>query len=267
MKILPILACLSVLTLLGACTTPPAAPQAQLLIASELRAQSEAWVVAQRSASEASQPVQFGPYSTTKFEPRWTRERDFMVVSPIQLAQAKQKFSFTQQGADDQRAEVVAMTTFRNAGFRWVNGTLTGDITQTTTFAGSITPIQSKPTPIKFKSLSGILNNGEFAWEFIVYNPEGSQDAPIDSGMIQDILGNQILIRALRTPVENPSNGPRNLGFEYVQHGQSIGAVSTLSAPTIWLRHDLSSELKLTLSSLSSALLIRQGMQAQTTPH
>lgn len=287
------LTCLGTLVVLGGCTTPTPAvlssqstrPAARLVIASDLTAQGQALSVSKpapdssaspsataASASSASSAsalsLQFGPFSARDLSLRWPRERDFLLVSPLQLAQAKQKFSFTQHSSEDQRAEVLAMTTFRNAGFRWVNGALTGDIHQTS-FAGSVTPARPTPaTPPPMKSLSGLLNHGEFAWEFIVYNLDGGEGSPVDSGMIQDSLGNQILIRALRQLEGQPAS-PNNLGFEYVQNGLPIGAVSTSALTTpqqIWLRQDLSSDLKLALSSVSSALLMRLSMPPAATP-
>ncbi|MEX8501670.1 MAG: hypothetical protein AB3X41_01335 [Leptothrix ochracea] len=266
MKILPALVCLTALGLLGACATstqPPAA--APLLMASDLRAHSDALAVALQTDNPAQPSPQFGDYTTHHLEARWSRERDFMVVNPTQLTQARQKFSFTQQGPQEQRAEVLGMTILRNASFHWVNGAFTSDFNQSNSFAGSITPLRPNTPAPTFKSLSGILNYGEFAWEFIVYNPDGNEGSALESGMIQDIRGNQILIRALRQ-FENQPPSPRNLGFEFLQNDVHIGAVSLLPSPQVWLRRDLSPDLKLVLSSLSSALLIRRSMQT-ATPH
>lgn len=239
------LLCVTVLTLLNACATPT--PPAHLIIPSELSSHAE---------------TLGSNYSTSNVAASWPRARDFMVVSPVQLEKAQQKFSFTQHAPEQLRAEVLAMTTFRHASFRWINGAPAGDAASTNAFAGSITPIRSTPQAPAFKSLSGILNNGEFAWEFVITNPEGGANEPADSGMLQDILGNQILIRGLHQ-LENQPPSPRHLGFEFIQNGQSIGALSLLEERKVWLRNDLSPELKLVLSSLSSALLMRQSLQAR----
>jgi hypothetical protein len=245
MKNYTALLCMTVLALLNACATPT--PPAHLIIPSDLSSHAEG--------------VDSG-YSTSNVAASWPRTRDFMVVSPAQLEKAQQKSSFTQHAPEQLSAEVLTMTTFRHASFHWINGALASDVTSTTTFAGSITPIRSAPHAPAFKSLSGILNNGEFAWEFVISHPEGGANEPAESGMVQDILGNQILIRALRQ-LENQPPSPRNLGFEYLQNGHPIGALSLFEERKVWLRSDLSPELKLMLSSLSSALLMRQSLQAR----
>lgn len=124
---------------------------------------------------------------------------------------------------------------------------LTVSTREINTFAGSVIPGQGA--------------GGE--WEFLVRDPEGGPRRESEAGRMFDKAGRQILIRGVTKAEGAPGVwGRENYGFEFVQDGQTIGAVSLLGKGRVWLRQSLDANTRLVVASVATALMVRQSIKS-----
>ncbi len=72
-----------------------------------------------------------------------------------------------------------------------------------------------------------------------------------------------ILIRGVTKAEGAPGGlGWANYGFEFVQDGQTIGAVSLLGKGRVWLRQSLDEDTRLVVASVATALMVRQSLKS-----
>ena len=80
-------------------------------------------------------------------------------------------------------------------------------------------------------------------------------------GSAKDSKGNEIVIKGVNQ-VEGQANWMQMefIGFEFFLNGQSIAAVSCLNDGRVWMKDDISAEIKLAVSSISTALLVKHNL-------
>lgn len=56
------------------------------------------------------------------------------------------------------------------------------------------------------------------------------------------------------------TNDTKTFGFEMVQNGKSIGAVSVINNGKVWVDKNLSADMKLVVASIASALMTKKNL-------
>lgn len=197
-----------------------------------------------RQGWQFNQVVTFGDYKTSKISRGWTKGGTWDFV--VKFQKAEQKLSFTQNTPFGKTAEVLAIGRFKNTELPLFKDFLSYSFKYENTFAGTVIPNSDEK------------NN----WDFVIHNPESGLPKDADCGIIKDNLGNEIIIRGVKK-VEGQANWIQldNFGFEFIQNGKSIGAVSTINNGRVWLKNDIDENLKLVLASVSTSILVRQSLQ------
>lgn len=220
------------------CQTP------SVILSKDLHENTAVMTVKGRQGWQINQIIRFGNYTTSKVKRGWTSGYDISAFV-LRFQKAREKLSFTQTAPDGSQAEVLAVGKFQNTEYELLRGFVGYSIRYENTFAGSIIPAGSEDN----------------TWEFMVYNPEGSLSVTAECGMAKDKAGREILIRGIRQMDQQPKWMQfANYGFEFIQHGQSIGAVSTINNGKVWIRNDIDPDLKLVLSAMATSLLVRHNV-------
>lgn len=216
-----------------ACHTP------NIAVSNDLQTNSSVLEAKGRQGLQFNQVIKFGDYTTSKVKRGWTKSREINFVARFQ--KAEQKLSFTQNTPDSKSAEVLAISQFKNTEIDLLKGFLSYSLEYKNSFAGVIIPNE----------------NPDNTWDFIVHNPDASLPKDADCGIIRNQSGNSILIKGIKKIEGSKWAGLDNLGFEFMQNGKSIGAVSTMNNGRVWIKNDLSADLKLVISSVATSLLVR----------
>lgn len=197
-----------------------------------------------------NQVIRFGDYGSSKIDRGWTQSRSREIESSfaVRFKTAKQKLGFSLHGPQGREAQVLAVSRFESNELGLLKDfSLTAYTHLVNTFAGTVIPVQG--------------SGGE--WEFLVSNPEGGLPRDADAGRMFDKAGRQILIRGVRKVEGAPGLwSGENYGFEFVQDGQTIGAVSLLGKGRVWLRQSLDEDTRLVVASVATALMVRQSIKS-----
>ena len=227
------------LLVLGGCKTP------NLILSDDLKTDTSVMEAKGRQGWQFNQVIKFDKYTTSKIKRGWTKGYQIQFI--LRFEKAEQKLSFTQYTPDSlEKAEVLAIGKFQNTELDLLKGFLSYSVKYVNSFAGTVLPAKKD------------YQN----WEFIIHNPESSLPDDADCGLAKDGNGSEILIRGVKK-LEGQANWVQldNFGFEFIQNGKSIGAVSTVNNGRIWIKNSLSPELKLVIASISSSLLVRHSMK------
>ncbi|UTW67251.1 hypothetical protein KFE94_03805 [bacterium SCSIO 12643] len=226
-----------IFSILTSCTTP------NIVVSENLKTNTSVMDAKGRQGLQFNQVITFGDYNTSKVKRGWTLGYDISFVT--RFKGAKEKLNFI-QFTPEKRAYVLAVGKFKSTELELLNGFLSYAFQYENYFAGSIIPSDT-PSDV---------------WEFIIHNPEGGTLGDFECGIAKDKNGNEILIKGVRE-IEKQANWVKldNFGFEFIYKDQAIGAVSTLNNGRVWIKNDISEELKLVLSCMSSSLLVRHSMQ------
>jgi hypothetical protein len=203
-----------------------------------------------------NQVIRFGDYGSSKIDRGWTQTRshEFESNFAVRFKAAKQKLGFHLHGPQGREAQVLAVSRFELNEVELLKDYLSYPTHYANTFAGTVIPAQG--------------TGGD--WEFLVHDPEGGSPRHMDTGRMTDKAGRQILIRGVKKAEGAPGvMAWENYGFEFVQDGQTIGAVSLLSKGRVWLRQSLDADTSLVVASVATALMVRDSLKdqvAQQTP-
>ncbi len=223
---------------LSACTTP------QLLLSNDLKTNTNVMTAKGRQGWQFNQVIRYGDYISSKVKRGWTRSSDIKFV--LRFQKAENRLSFMQMTPDNKRAEVLAVGKFKNTEYELLKGFMSISLKYENTFVGTILP-----------------NDKDIAaWDFIIYNPDASMPQDIDLGLARDEQGDVIYIRGVKK-LEGQGKWAQidNYGFEFIHNGQSVGAVSILNNGQVCMKNDISPQLKLVISSISTSLLLRHSLQ------
>lgn len=193
-----------------------------------------------RQGWQFSQVIRFGEFSTSKARRGWTK--GYNIGFTLRFRQASEKLSFTQKTPDGLEADVLAVGRFKSTELDMVRGFLSLPIESEHSFAGTIIPG----------------GDPQQAWEFVLYNPEGSLVKDADCGKARNEAGEVIYVNG----VQKMEGMPRWMqaayfGFEFYKGGKAIAAVSTVNNGKVWMLPELDPGTRLVVAAMSSALLLR----------
>ncbi len=223
-----------------ACKTP------DIVISQSLKNNATIMNARGRQGWQFNQVVHFGDYHTSKIKRGWTTGYNFPFFIHFQAAQ--QKLHFIQyNNSSHQEATVLCVSKFLSDDISLLNSFFSYSFNYENTFAGTI------------------INDTDH-WDFIIHNPDESLQQDANAGYLKDANGNTITIRAVKK-IERQLNlvAIDIYGFEFFLHQQSIGAISILNNGRVWILHSLPANEKLVIASISSALLVRQNLEAASS--
>jgi hypothetical protein len=216
------------------------APQMQ--VHEDLKNNGQILPVKGRQGFQIGRELSFGEFTTDKVRQGWAKGYDIPFI--LRFQGVKEKLSFSQFGKPGQVAEVYCIGKFRSIEMNGLKDYFTLSLKEKNHFAGTV-----------------ILNGGRDTWEFLLYNPDGEFLRDARAGFIRK-NGEVIDVNGVRKLENTKHNfGGTFLGYEFVQHGQVIGAVEIVNNGRVWLKNDLPDNLKLVLASLSSGALLRTNLQ------
>jgi len=229
-----IISTLFLIVLIG-CKTP------QMYVAPTLKNNSETFSVKGRLGFQIGRRLSFGEYATGKVKQGWVKGYDIPFF--IRFKGMKEKLSFQQFNESGQMAEVYSVGKFRSTELPLLKNYFNIILKEKNQFAGTV-----------------ILNGGQDVWEFLLVNPDGESFRSTKAGFVQN--NHEVIEVKGVTQLENGSNlSSKFLGYEFIHHEKTIGAVETINNGKVWLKNDLPDELKLVLASLSSSLLLRTSLE------
>lgn len=217
----------SLLSLFVGCKSP------NLLLSPDLKTNTSVFDVKGVQGFQFKQVITYGDYFTSKVKRSWTVRTEIPFI--IKFEKAHEKLSFVQTTADKKQADVFAVSKFKNNELSLLNGFLSYSIKYQNVFAGTILPQDDK------------IN----VWEFIVSNFDAGFSNNENCGSASDGKDNFITIKGI-SKVEGNINWIKSeyLGYEFIRNEQSIGAVSCLNNGRVWIKDDISPELKLIISCI-----------------
>ena len=218
------------------CKTP------NIAIGKQLKENTSVFEVSGRQGWQFNQVINYGEYTTSKIKRGWSLGYDIPFI--IRFQGAKEKLSFQQNTPLSTVADVMCIGKFKNKELPVLNDFFAIELEYEDYFAGTI-------------------KNEKLNWDFIIYEPDGNTLNDVTSGKIvnQNNNNEQIYIKAVKK-IEGQANWV-NIdvnGFEFIKNNESIAAVSLLNNGRVWLRNDLSDDVKLVLSSVMTSLMVRHSM-------
>jgi hypothetical protein len=212
-----------------------------MYVAPTLKNDSETFSVKGRQGFQIGRRLSFGEYATGKVKQGWVKGYDIPFF--VRFQGMKEKLSFHQFDESGQMAEVYSVGKFRSTELPLLKNYFNIILKEKNQFAGTV-----------------ILNGGQDVWEFLLYNPDGESFRSTKAGFVQN--NHEVIEVKGVTQLENGSNlSSKFLGYEFIHHEKTIGAVETINNGKVWLKNDLPDELKLVLASLSSSLLLRTSLE------
>lgn len=223
------------LVVLVGCKTP------QMYVVPTLKNDSETLSVKGRQGFQIGRHLSFGGYATSKVKQGWVKGYDIPFF--VRFQGMKEKLSFQQFGRNGEMAEVYSVGKFRSTELPFIREHFNIVLKEKNHFAGTV-----------------ILNSGQDVWEFLLYNPDGELFKDEKAGFVQN--NHEVIEVKGVTHLENGSNlSSKFLGYEFIHHEKTIGAVETVNNGKVWFKNDLPDDLKLVLASLSSSLLLRTSLE------
>ncbi len=227
---------LAALLLPAACSTPQMALDGPLQTI-------DAMPVKGRQGWMLNQHLSFGEFSTGKVQRGWLRSYDIPFI--IRFSGAKEKLSYTMSDARGQAAEVFCMGKLSQKDLPVFNEFFELNLDWQDVFSGTAS-----------------LAEGREHYDFILTNLNQNNWFRPAEGFIR-YQGGLIELQ----PVDRLANGQRNLGqqplgFQFVYGGEVVGAVETLNNGRVWLKDGLEPKLRLVLSSVAAALLLRSELES-----
>ncbi|WP_196894823.1 hypothetical protein [Aureivirga marina] len=222
--------------LFSSCKTP------NIVLSNDLKQETTIHEVSGRQGWQFNQIIRFGEFKTSKIKRGWNLGYNFPFV--VHFQGAKEKLRFEQITPDNQKAEVFCIGEFKSAEIPLLDDFFAISIHHEDYFAGSI-------------------KNEKLNWDFIIYEPDGGSWENTTTG---EIVNNhnpkeKIILKAVKK-IENQANWI-NIdvhGFEFIQDGKSIAAVSLLNNGRVWMHNTIDENTKLVVSSVMTGLLVRHSM-------
>lgn len=222
--------------LVSSCKTP------NIAVSNQLKENTDVYEVKGRQGWQFNQVIRFGEYNTSKIKRGWSLGYDFPFA--IRFQGAKEKLSYQQNTPFGKSADVFCIGKFKNTEIPILGDFFGISLQYEDYFAGSV-------------------KNNHLNWDFVIYEPDGNSLNNVTTGEIvnQSNKSEKITIKAVKK-IEGQSNWVKIdvNGFEFIQNGKAIGAVSLLNNGRVWLSKDLSEDKKLLLTSVMSGLMVRHNM-------
>lgn len=224
------------LLFLASCSTPQMAVDNQLQSATAMPVKGrQGWMLNQR--------LSFGEFTTGKVKRGWLKSYDIPFI--VRFSGAKEKLAYDLTDGEGNTAEVFAMGKLREQDLLLFNKYFEVNLNWQDAFSGTVS-----------------LNEGRQHYDFLLTDLNQNNWFRPAEGFIRYQDG---LIDV--QPVGRLANGKRflgqqSLGFQFVYRGEVAGAVETLNHGRVWLKDGLAPELRLVLSSVAAALLLRSELEA-----
>jgi hypothetical protein len=232
----------------------------------ELATTSQALHVTGRQGWQLRRQLSFGDYSTSVVKAAATHTRTQTCpngCSNLDLLAFKRRFDeafststskldFDLRQADGRETHVQALSRLDQQHREWISRwfglptEVTVELMRQASFAGTIEPTEGDAP----------------AWRFVVQEANDSTGAVHRLGWAQDDTGRRLTLSSLRHWQGEDARVARlmpglHLGYAIELEGRMVAAVSTTGDGTVWLRDGLPADLRLSLASLASALLLR----------
>jgi hypothetical protein len=218
-----------------------------IVVSEELKSNSTVLDAKGRQGWQFNQVITFGGFHTSKIKRSWPAGIDISFIERFRAA--KEKLSFTQYSPDSLICTIVAVSRFLSDETDFLNGFMGYSFVFQNSFAGCIIP----------------QNDTENSWEFLVTDPDVVMDKNAGCGMARDKNGRQISIHGVTKMEGQPKWVPGQVwGFEFFMDGKSIAAVSIAGNGKVYLKNDLSPEMRLVISAISSSLMVRHNLMDES---
>ena len=227
--------CLAALLLLAACSTPQMAIDQQLQNANALSVKGrQGWML--------NQHLSFGEFATGKVHRGWLKSYDIPFI--VRFSGSKEKLSYTMQDGEGRTAETCCVSKLNQKDLPLFNGFFELNLDYQDIFSGAV-----------------ILDDGRQHYDFVLTGLNQNNWFRPAEGFIRLQDGVVEL-----QPVDKLANGQRalgmqSLGFQFAYRGEVVGAVETLNNGRVWLKDGLAPDLRLVLSSVAAALLLRTELE------
>ena len=233
---------LSVVFALFSCSTR------DIKVSNDLKNNADVYRVSGNSGLLINKKISYGDYSTSPVK-RGISTSSKVTLLGISKTNAEQAISFVQNTPDDKSAEVFAMNLYNNNQFDLLRGFKKYFNSFQNGFLAMITPQDSNKL-----------------WKVFISNENTGTalKTETDYGYAIDEAGNEIKINGTKYLDNNSffTNDTKTFGFELVQNGKSIGAVSVINNGNVWISRDLSPDMKLVVASIASALMTKNNLKA-----
>lgn len=214
-----------------------------IVISDELKNDCKVMDVKGKQGWQFNQVIRYGGFYTSKSKRGWPSGFDFGFVNRFRMA--KEKISFVQYTPDSLNGSVIAVSKFTNFETEFLYGFMGLSYKYEDTFAGCIIP------------------GGDTArsWDFMLTGPDVLFDKTAGCGEMKDRNGNTIFIRGvLRLEGQPKWMAGEVWGFEFFQEQHSIAAVSVAGNGKVYMKQELSPELRLVISAVCTSLLLRHDL-------
>jgi hypothetical protein len=219
---------------------------AELAVHSDLKNETDTYLVKGRQGSQIGQVLSFGDFKTSKVKRGWIS--GYSIPFTVKFNGAKEKLSFQQFGVDGDVAEVALISRFKETEYAPLKDYFSVSLQYKNYFAGSVKPV-----------------NSDESWDFIVHNVDGSSRSLNKNRTIGFVRSRnmQIDIAGIRELEGSSSFLTQNdvYGYEFHLNGKVIGAVSTINNGKVWFKNGLSDDIRLVLASVSSGLMLRNNVE------
>lgn len=220
----------------------------EIKVSNDLKSNADVYRVSGNSGILINKKITFGNYHTSPVK-RGVSTASEVTLFGLNKTSAEQTIKFTQHAPDGKSADIFAMNLYNNNQFDLLKGFEKYFTSFQNGFLAIITPDHSPKV-----------------WKLYISNDDsgtGSKTAT-DHGYAIDETGNEIKIIGTKYLANNNflTNNNLTFGFEMVQDGQSIGAVSVLNNGNVWIRKDLPADMKLVVAGIASALMTKNNLRA-----
>lgn len=214
------------------CKTP------SILLTPHLVQNAEAYEVKGRHGWQLKQVISFGDYHTGQVKRSWTSSYRIPFIVTFQGSKAKLRFE--QFAPDAESVQVYAVSRFKSNEIRLAQSFFSYPLKYENSFGGVI--FNPRDTSVW--------------WDFIVHNVDASWGNR-SGGFARSRDLRHIDIRGIKKFEGQKIKNIDVLGFEFLEDGQVIGAVSIINKGKVWIHAGATTEQKQVISALASALLLR----------
>lgn len=215
----------------AACSTP------HIAIDRQLQTHTQELPVKGRQGWQINQVLTLGDYRTGKVERGWTKSYDIPFV--VRFSGASERLGFDLFDPAGGRTHVLVVGKLREQDMPLFRDLFRVNLNSRDLFTGTVV-VQEQD-----------------GFDFYIANLNQNNWFREASGVIR---GRDVAVDI--RPVQRLDSGKKMLsqqapGFEFVMDGKVVGAVETLNEGRVWLRNDLSADVKTIITGVSAALLLR----------
>ncbi len=227
-----------ILLVLGLITSSCTIPRMSL--SDDLASNADEYAVKGKQGWLIKQKLSFGDYVTDKVKRGWTSSYQTEFV--LRFQGAKEKLQFTSTAPDGSSTNVYCLAKITEKELPLLDYWFSVTLKQEDIFSGQI-----------------VARDG--VWDFIVYNTN-NRNAFQDSNGVLKKDNREIYISNVRTIEDKNSFLTKGLiyGYTLQENGRDLAAVETINNGRVFLRRDLSPDMRHLLQNMTAALLLRSNL-------